>query len=82
MSNKPRKEGEVLSPIRMYLLHVQALVGNGAKTIAYSCPACNHELITQAAGKSEVWDSISTCPYCGKVYLKVTNHDRVSVRLP
>lgn len=77
-----RHEFGIPNPIHMYQLHIQTLHNSGTKTLTYSCPACKQDLITRAAGEGEVWDTFATCPYCGKVYLKVTNGNSVNVRLP
>lgn len=66
--------------IRLYKTYTLSLKNNGARTTTFKCPSCEQELITLAAGKGEVWDSFSTCPYCEQVFMKVTDGDNVTVR--
>ncbi len=54
----------------------------GDKLVAYRVPCCGGLLETRAAARSETWDTMSQCPHCGGLYLKITKGDRVTALLP
>lgn len=48
------------------------LKAGGAKLVSFPCPACNSGIETLPAPKGEQWDSLSSCPHCEALYMKIT----------
>lgn len=47
----------------------------GIVLTAYKCPSCNSAVATQAAPDGETWDTLSECPYCAELHMKITTGD-------
>lgn len=45
----------------------------GAAILRFPCPACGTEIETLAAPRGETWDSLSVCPECDAMFMKVVN---------
>lgn len=55
---------------------------HGRPTQAFRTPCCNERLETTAPDdRREKWDSLTTCPYCGGMFMKVVTANSVSVRM-
>ncbi len=76
------EKGMAKSAITEYYDHIKRLTTNKVALASFQCPACEHDLLTQATDPGEQWDTFSTCPYCGSVFLKITRGDKVEVRQP
>lgn len=76
------ERGMADSAVAEYNAHIERLNTNGVALASFQCPACEHNLLTQATDPGEQWDTFSTCPYCGSVFLKITRGDKVEVRRP
>lgn len=76
------EKGVAESAITEYYDHIKRLTANKVALASFQCPACEHDLLTQATDPGEQWDTFSTCPYCGSVFLKITRGDKVEVRRP
>ncbi|SMG60811.1 hypothetical protein SAMN03159353_103932 [Cedecea sp. NFIX57] len=60
---------------RRYLDFIARAKSNGAAMLSFHCPHCNSEILTPAAPVGDAWNSMSTCPYCEGLFMKVTtNH--------
>ena len=53
----------------------------GARIFAYTTPCCGKELHTTVPKDSQVWDSLTSCPYCGSLFMKICRFAEVTVRL-
>jgi hypothetical protein len=49
----------------------------GDKLVAYRVPCCGGLLETRAAPRGEVWDTVSQCPHCGHLYIKLTRGSEI-----
>lgn len=48
-------------------------IEGGMGILRFPCPACGSEIETLAATRDEVWDSLSICPECNAIFMKVVN---------
>lgn len=76
------ERGMADSAVAEYNAYIERLNANGIALASFQCPACEHEMLTQATDHGEQWDSLSICPYCGSIFLKITRGDKVEARLP
>lgn len=54
------------------LTYIRRIEERGGKLITFKCPDCHKEIKTLPAHKSEVWDTITTCPHCEQSFVKIT----------
>ncbi|OVZ94895.1 hypothetical protein CBW58_02140 [Yersinia frederiksenii] len=66
---------------QQYQAFIARVKERGRKVLKFSCPHCHEEIETPAAPQGDVWDSISTCPFCEGMFVKYVNHSSVTVRL-
>ena len=71
-------ENERLVNYRRWLYQAEL---NETKLIAYNCPKCLEKLQTTEAPEGEVWDTFSSCPFCGSLLYKVTHGATVEIEL-
>lgn len=45
---------------------------SGGKTLKFSCPHCNATLKTLVNDTNQPWNTLSTCWYCEKSFMKIT----------
>jgi hypothetical protein len=57
---------------------ISKLKEKGIKTFTYHCPLCKDPIEDRLATIGETWDSLSTCPSCEKIYVKITTHESVA----
>lgn len=49
--------------------------------VQFSCPSCKQDIETIPAPEGEVWDSLSTCPHCETLFMKVISGFSVEATL-
>lgn len=59
--------------------YIRRARAGGANILRYVTPCCGKDLETTAPKDAQVWDSLTSCPYCGKIFMKVCRHYSVSV---
>ncbi|OFC62605.1 hypothetical protein [Candidatus Erwinia dacicola] len=65
-----------------YAAFIKRVEGNGTATLGFYCPHCKSAILTLAAPAGETWDSMSTCPYCEGIFMKITTHTAVNIGVP
>ena len=65
---------------QQYQAFIARVKERGGKVLMFSCPHCHEEIETPAAPLGDVWDSISTCPFCSAMFVKYVNHNSVTIR--
>lgn len=58
--------------MQRYTDYNDRLKARGIKLIAFACPECGESIETQSAPKGEVWDALSDCPHCERMFMKIT----------
>lgn len=61
--------------------YIRRARADDANIILYVTPCCGKDLETTAPKDSQVWDSLTSCPYCGQLFMKVCRRFSVSVSL-
>lgn len=61
-----------------YIARVKA---TGKSVVTFSAPCCGKDIETLASLKGERWDSVSTCPQCGALYIKITEGAAVTAHV-
>ncbi|MCW9550776.1 hypothetical protein [Klebsiella oxytoca] len=84
--SRKMKSGGIMNKVTNSLTHsyktwLAVAEQNGAKLIAYNCPACLEKLKTIQPQPGEYWDTFSTCPFCQALLFKITKVDKVEVEL-
>lgn len=54
----------------------------GGRVLAFGCPKCAEQIETPAAPKDEPWDSLTNCPHCHALYMKLVTDKTAEGRLP
>lgn len=52
------------------------------KNLNYRCPECGETIETLAAPKGDVWDTLTFCPHCNDMHMKITHSSHVIARRP
>jgi hypothetical protein len=65
-----------------YTAFVERAKASRTPLVKFSCPACRQVIETIPAPKGEVWDSLSTCPHCEALFMKVISETSVEATLP
>jgi Zn finger protein HypA/HybF involved in hydrogenase expression len=58
--------------MQRYTEYNDRLKAQGVKLIAFDCPSCKQSIETHPAPKGEVWDTLSECPHCNAMFMKIT----------
>lgn len=58
---------------QQYLDYIAKLEVMGKPVKAYECPGCKGEIKTQTAPAGQAWDTLSSCPHCDELHMKLTN---------
>lgn len=69
---------QLLESLNTYIANARR---TGARIFAYTTPCCGKELHTTVPKDSQVWDSLTSCPYCHGLFMKVCRFAEVTVRL-
>ncbi|EKN3971057.1 hypothetical protein ACULTK_004544 [Yersinia enterocolitica] len=70
--------GEILK--QKYQVFISRCRANGTPLLRFTCPQCNSDIETLAAPHGDEWNSISTCPFCDVVYMKVVTDADVEIQ--
>lgn len=62
-----------------YIAKIKA--GRG-KTLTFKAPCCGAEIEDRAALKGETWDTLTTCPHCGELFMKVATSTKITGTIP
>lgn len=60
------------SLMHRYTEYNDRLKAQGIKLIAFACPCCTKSIETRPAPRGELWDTLSSCPHCNALYMKIT----------
>ncbi|CAI8959982.1 Small CPxCG-related zinc finger protein [Pseudomonas soli] len=75
MSNAP-------TLLERYTEYNNRLKSQGIKFVEFACPGCRGNLETRPAPRGEKWDTLSECPFCNALFLKITDGPRVYALIP
>lgn len=50
--------------------------------IAFACPACNQSIEIRPAPKGEVWNTLSGCPHCNAMFIKIAEGEKAYGLIP
>lgn len=62
-----------------YCEYMAQLQAGDCHLLTFNCPECGQETRTLAPEKETCWDSTCTCPWCGVLYVKLVQHNKVEV---
>lgn len=65
-----------------YTAYNERLKAQGLKFLSFDCPKCGEGIETQRATRGDTWDTLSTCPHCEALFMKITTHKKAVGRLP
>ncbi|WP_071598885.1 hypothetical protein [Erwinia tracheiphila] len=65
-----------------YSAFIERVKNNNVPILAFCCPHCKSAILTLAPPACETWDSMSTCPYCDGIFMKITTHTAVNIGVP
>lgn len=68
--------------MQRYTEYNDRLKAQGVKLIAFACPACNQNIETREAPKGDVWDTLSDCPHCNAMFMKITKGKKAYGLIP
>ncbi|AGZ38101.1 MAG: hypothetical protein ACOKSU_21940 [Pseudomonas sp.] len=68
--------------MQRYTEYNDRLKAQGIKLIAFECPACKQSIETQPAPNGDVWDTLSECPHCNAMFMKVTEGEQARGLIP
>lgn len=63
---------------QQYQAFIARVKERGGKVLMFSCPHCHEGIETPAPPQGDVWDSISTCPYCAAMFVKYVTHNSIT----
>jgi hypothetical protein len=69
-----------VSLLQQHLAYIERVRGH-CRILAYSPPCCGVTTETTAPGGDDVWDSLTVCPHCGVLGMKIVTHDKVAIEL-
>lgn len=61
---------------------ITKIKADGGKTLEFKAPCCGAEIEDRAAPKGETWDTLTTCPHCGELFIKVTTSIKIAGAIP
>jgi len=64
-----------MSDLAIYLEWVKNIERKGIVLTEYPCPDCNCNLKTPTPAEGDIYDSMTTCPYCDEHHFKSVNSD-------
>jgi hypothetical protein len=71
-----------MSLLKEHLAYMARVRAHGGRILAYRPPCCNTETETKApVDDDDVWDSLTTCPHCGALGMKIVTRNTVEIRL-
>lgn len=62
--------------------YIERLRKAGARILQYSAPCCGMVVETHVPSDEQVWDSLTSCPQCDGMYMKVSRCDGVTTAMP
>lgn len=69
--------------LQQYHAYIAKLQSMGKEVTSYECPECKGKIKTQVAPAGDKWDTISVCPHCDEMHLKITEGARArAVSMP
>lgn len=60
-----------------YIRWVNGLKAKKVVLVTFPCPHCGGEIETLPASGREVWESLTSCPFCESVFMKLVSGKRV-----
>jgi uncharacterized Zn finger protein (UPF0148 family) len=72
----------MISLKQRYTEYNDRLKASGARMLSFNCPACSQSIETQAATKGDTWDTLSTCPHCEALFMKITTYKTAKGLIP
>lgn len=63
-----------------YQAFISRCKANGSSLLSFKCPQCSSDIKTLAAPQGDEWNSITTCPFCNTVFMKVVTDADVEIQ--
>lgn len=70
------------SLMQRYTEYNDRLKAQGIKLIAFQCPDCKQSIETQPAPEGDIWDTLSNCPHCNAMFMKITKGHKAYGLIP
>jgi len=68
--------------MQRYTEYNDRLKAKGIKLITFACPSCGQSIETGPAPEGDVWDTLSDCPHCNAMFMKVTEGKKAYGLIP
>lgn len=68
--------------LQRYTEYNNRLKSQGITFIEFACPGCRQTLEARPAPRGEQWDTLSQCPYCEALFMKITEGTKISALIP
>lgn len=62
--------------------YIAGVKARGEPTLTYQTPCCGNVMEDRAAPPGAVWDTLATCPHCGRLYMKITTAECITGSIP
>ena len=62
-----------------YIAKVKA---DGGKTLTFKAPCCGQEIEDLAGREGQTWDTLTSCPHCGAMFMKITTATEIVGSIP
>lgn len=79
---RPAQKGKLEKLRRRHDAFIERIKAAGRPVLPYTTPCCQTALETSAPSNSQRWDSLCTCPGCGRLYIKWVSRTEVQVAVP
>lgn len=63
-----------------YITWTRLAQSNGVALVAFHCPKCGEQILTQRPPEKHIWDSFACCPWCDAVFFKQVKGAAIKVR--
>jgi hypothetical protein len=58
---------------RQHDAYIAGVIAKGGHVLTFDTPCCDEPMTTTAPRTSETWDSLTTCPHCGEMFMKIVS---------
>ena len=70
-----------MSLLQRHLEYIEAVRAKGRRVLAYAPPCCGTVTETPVPHDSAMWETLTVCPHCGELGMKVVTRDTVAIHL-
>ena len=72
---------KIVNMLKQHEEYISKYKSKGGQVLTYKTPCCKKLLESPKPSAGEQWDSLTRCPYCDEIFMKISTEKKIIGRI-